>query len=45
MRALQIVDGVAGGAVDQKSDDRAQRDLIGDAADLGVVVERDPRGA
>ena len=41
----QMVDGVAGGAVDQKADDRAERDLIGDAADLGVVVERDTRGA
>ncbi len=44
MRALQIVDGIADGGKDEKSDDRAKRDLIGDAADLGVVVERNPRG-
>ncbi len=44
MRAFQIVDGIAGGREDKKSDDRAKHDLIGDAADLGVVVERNPRG-
>ena len=44
MRARQIVDGIAGGPVDEKPNDRAKRDLIGDAADLGVVVERYPRG-
>ncbi len=44
MRALQIVDRIADGREDEKSDDRAKRDLIGDAADLGVVVERNPRG-
>ena len=44
MRPLEIDDGIAGGGEDEKADDRAQRDLIGDAADLGIVVERNPRG-
>jgi hypothetical protein len=38
MRPLKIGDGIAGGGVDGKRDERAKRDLIGNAADLGIVV-------
>jgi hypothetical protein len=44
VRAFQVGDGVAGGGVNQEADDRAERNLIGNAADFGVVVERYPRG-
>ena len=43
--AVEMIDGVADRAVDQEGNDRAEHDLIEDAADLGVVVERDTRGA
>ncbi len=35
-RALQIFDGIADRAVDQQEHDRAQRNLIDDAADLRI---------
>ena len=45
VRAREIFDRVAGCAIDQKGDHRAQGDLIGNAPDLGVVVKYDTRGA
>ncbi len=43
VRARKIFDRVAGGAIDQKADGRAERELIDNAADLGVVVKNDLR--
>ena len=46
LRPCEIVDRVAGGAVDEEADHRAEHNLVGDAADLRVVVEDDTaRGA
>ncbi len=45
LRPRQVVDCVAGGAVDEQRDHGAENKLIGNAADFRVVVEHDTRGA